>query len=153
MVDAVDEAIPTQDERTLATLSHVLQFVGGWIAPLVIFLVRRNSRFVSFHALQVLLLQGLYFIFVTLIGGALFIAVMVSVAFHQQVAQHAAPPVWGILLFLFAWLLLMGWWVFTLVIAIVFGIKTSKGQWARYPVLGSPPLKILKIGPNGESLG
>ncbi len=49
---AVNELVPTQDERTMGTLAHVLQLVGGWIAPLVIFLVKRNSRFVSFHALQ-----------------------------------------------------------------------------------------------------
>ena len=34
------------------------KLVGGWIAPLVIFLVKRQSRFVSFHALQVLLFEG-----------------------------------------------------------------------------------------------
>ena len=30
----------TQDERTMATLAHVLQIVGMWIAPLIIFLVK-----------------------------------------------------------------------------------------------------------------
>ncbi|MFZ0479207.1 MAG: hypothetical protein WAL71_08660 [Terriglobales bacterium] len=37
----------TQDERTMATLAHVLQVVGWWIAPLIIFLVQLKSRFVS----------------------------------------------------------------------------------------------------------
>ena len=50
----------TSDERTMAMLAHVLQLVGGWIAPLIIFLVKQDSRFVRFHALQVLLLQGVY---------------------------------------------------------------------------------------------
>jgi hypothetical protein len=45
------EVLITQDERTMATLAHVLQMVGWWIAPLVIFLTHRKSRFVSFHAL------------------------------------------------------------------------------------------------------
>ncbi len=154
MLDSeVDEAIPTQDECTLATLSHVLQLVGGWIAPLVIFLVKRNSRFVSFHALQVLLLQGFYFLFVTIVGGAFFIVAMAGVALHSQTGQHAAPPLWSIFLFLSTWLALMGWWVFTLIIAIVYGIKAGKGQWAQYPLLGPLSLKILKLGPNGESLG
>ena len=48
---------PTQDERTMALLAQVLQIVGWWIAPLVIFLIKRESKFVSFHALQALLLQ------------------------------------------------------------------------------------------------
>src|SRR5580704_17545146 len=60
----VTQAETTQDERTMGTLAHVLQLVGGWIAPLIIFLVKRDSRFVSFHALQVLLLQGFYVLFV-----------------------------------------------------------------------------------------
>jgi hypothetical protein len=37
----------TQDDRTMAILSHVLQLVGWWIAPLIIFLLKRGSRFVS----------------------------------------------------------------------------------------------------------
>jgi len=43
----------------MAVLCHVLQLIGGWIEPLVIFFVKRQSRFVTFHALQVLLFQGL----------------------------------------------------------------------------------------------
>ena len=46
----------------MATLAHVLQLVGWWIAPLVIFLVKRESRFVKFHALQALLLQLVYMV-------------------------------------------------------------------------------------------
>ena len=51
---------PSLDERTMAILAHVLQIVGLWIAPLIIFVVKRESKFVSFHALQALLLQVLY---------------------------------------------------------------------------------------------
>ena len=43
---------PTQDERTMATLAHALQFIGSWIAPLISFLMNRKSRFVSFPAVQ-----------------------------------------------------------------------------------------------------
>jgi len=51
---------PTLDERTMAILAHMLQILGLWIAPLIIFVIKRESRFVSFHALQALLLQVLY---------------------------------------------------------------------------------------------
>jgi len=67
-----NQSVVTSDERTMGTLAHVLQLVGGWIAPLVIFLVKRNSRFVSFHALQALLLQGLYFVLMMVVMGAFF---------------------------------------------------------------------------------
>ena len=46
----------------MATLAHALQIIGSWIAPLVIFLIRRESRFVAFHALQALLLQIVHII-------------------------------------------------------------------------------------------
>jgi uncharacterized Tic20 family protein len=57
----------TPDERTMATLAHALQLIGSWIAPLIIFLIRRRSRFVSFHALQALLLQIIH----TIVGGCI----------------------------------------------------------------------------------
>ena len=44
----------------MAILAHMLQIVGLWIAPLIIFVVKRESRFVSFHALPALLLQVTY---------------------------------------------------------------------------------------------
>ena len=47
---AIDPATP--DERTLALLAHMLQIMLCWIAPLAIFLIKRQSKFVSFHALQ-----------------------------------------------------------------------------------------------------
>ena len=62
----------TPDERSMATLAHALQPIGSWIAPLVIFIIRRQSRFVAFHALQALLLQILKLIlFVLLMVGFL----------------------------------------------------------------------------------
>ncbi len=49
--------VPSSDEKLLALLAHVLQLVSWFIAPLVILLVKRESKFVRFHALQVLLLH------------------------------------------------------------------------------------------------
>jgi uncharacterized membrane protein len=145
------ELAPTQDERTMGTLAHVLQLVGGWIAPLVIFLVKRNSRFVSFHALQALLLQALYFVLVMVMMGAFFAVLMAGIAFHQPAAPHNFLP-GSIILFPVIWLGMMGWWVFMLIVAIVYGIKAGRGEWAGYPVLGSLARRILRIGPGGESL-
>jgi len=52
----------TSDEKTVATLAHVLQLVGGWIAPLIIYLVKRDSKFVAFHAMQALLWQLVFMV-------------------------------------------------------------------------------------------
>jgi uncharacterized protein len=144
--------VPTSDECTMATLAHVLQLVGGWIAPLVIFLVKRNSRFVSFHALQVLLLQALYFLLVMIMMVVLFAVVFAGIAFHQPAGHSNFPPPGFVVLFPLIWLGIMGWWVFMLVMAIVYGIKAGRGEWAEYPVLGGLTRRILKIGPGGEFL-
>jgi uncharacterized membrane protein len=148
----INQLVPTPDERTMGTLAHVLQLVGGWIAPLVIFLVKRNSRFVSFHALQVLLLQGLYFFFMMVLMGAFFAVVFAGIVFHQPAAGHDSLPPGFIVLFPILWLGIMGWWVFMLVVAIVYGIKAGRGEWAEYPLLGHLARRILGIGPGGGSL-
>jgi uncharacterized membrane protein len=147
---SVDQLVVTPDERTMGTLAHVLQLVGGWIGPLVIFLVNRKSRFVSFHALQALLLQALYFFFVMLMMGGFFAVVVAGIAFHQPAAPHNSLPPEFIIFFPVIWLGMMGWWVFMLVVAIVYGIKAGRGEWAEYPVLGPLARRILRIGPGGE---
>jgi uncharacterized membrane protein len=147
----VDQSILTSDERTMGTLAHVLQLVGGWIAPLVIFLVNRRSRFVSFHALQALLLQALYFFLTMFLMGTFFVVMMAGVL-HQQAVPHNSFPTGFLVLFPLVWLGMMGWWVFMLVVAIVYGIRAGRGEWAEYPLLGPLARRILKIGAGGESL-
>jgi len=141
---------PTPDERTMATLAHVLQIVGGWIAPLIIFLVKRESRFVSFHALQVLLLHAVYLVF-WVMAIVVFFTVMISTAV-MHAHSSGAPPVGLFVLFPLFWLGIMGMWVVILVVAIVYGVKAGNGEWAEYPVLGAVARHILKIGPGGTQL-
>jgi uncharacterized Tic20 family protein len=127
------EPVPTADERTMATLAHVLQLVGWFIAPLIIFFTKRESRFVSFHALQAVFLQLVYmvlwmgfmvvwfaFIFGTAFGGG---------------KSGPPQPLFFILLSL-VWVVAMAIWVGLLVTAIIYGIKAGKGEWAAYPVIG-----------------
>jgi uncharacterized protein len=144
------QAGTTQDERTMGTLAHVLQLVGGWIAPLIIFLVKRNSRFVSFHALQALLLQGVYFLFVMIFVGGLFVVAIAGFVAQQSTTQHGSLPPAFLVFFPAVWFGMMAWWVSMVVVAIVYGIKAGKGEWAEYPVLGRLARRILGIGPGGE---
>jgi uncharacterized membrane protein len=55
------------DANTLALLSYIAAFIisfipflkwVAWAAPLVIFLIEKNSPFVKFHAMQALLLEA-----------------------------------------------------------------------------------------------
>jgi len=98
------------------------------------------------------LLQALYFLVVMLMMGAIFAAVIAGVAFHQPAAGNNSLPPAFVVLFPLVWLGMMGWWVFILVVAIVYGIKAGRGEWAEYPVLGRLARRLLKIGPRGEFL-
>ena len=54
---------PTSDEKTLALLSHVLTFVFPILAPLIIYLVKKDeSSFVAYHAKESLNFQITLFI-------------------------------------------------------------------------------------------
>lgn len=49
---------PTSDERTMAILSHVLTIVAGFLAPLIIYLVKKDeSKYVAEHAKESLNFQ------------------------------------------------------------------------------------------------
>ncbi len=135
----------------MSILAHVLQLVGWWIAPLVIFLIKRESRFTSFHALQALLLQIVYMIVMVGSMAIWFSSIFLTIA-HQPASKDAPPPPGFFILFPLIWLGFMGMWGLMLVIAIVYGIKAGRGEWAEYPLLGRLARKILKIGPGGSAL-
>jgi uncharacterized membrane protein len=134
----------------MATLAHILQLVGWFVAPLVIFLIRRESRFVSFHALQALFLQIAYMAMgaIFMVGG--FAVIFGAMASHTGPQNGPPPPI--VFLFPLIWLGFMGLWVVMLVVAIVYGIKAGRGEWAEYPVLGPLARRVLKIGPGGAPL-
>jgi uncharacterized protein len=136
----------TPDERTMATLAHALQLVGSWIAPLIIFLIRRQSRFVSFHALQALLLQIIHTIIVIVLMMVWFVTIFTTV-FHQTSGRPPVLPPAVFLLIPLVWLGFMTLWVGTLVIAIIYAIKAGRGEWADYPLLGRLARKMLKMEP------
>jgi uncharacterized membrane protein len=141
----------TPDERTMATLAHALQLIGSWIAPLIIFLIRRQSRFVSFHALQALLLQIIHTIIVVVLMMVWFSTIF-SIIFRQTSGKPPEFPPALLVLVPLVWLGFMALWVGTLIIAIIYAIKAGRGEWADYPLLGKLARKILKMGPMEERL-
>jgi uncharacterized protein len=136
----------TPDERTMATLAHALQLIGWWIAPLIIFLIRRQSRFVSFHALQALLLQVVH-LMIAVVFMALWFATILTTVFQQTSGQPPAFPPAVFFLFPLIWLVFMAMWVGTLTIAILYAIKAGRGEWADYPLIGKLARKMLKMEP------
>jgi uncharacterized protein len=142
---------PTQDERTMALLAHLLQIVGWWIAPLVFFLIKRQSKFVSFHALQALLLQATCMLLMG-VGVVLWFGVFFLTIALAPATRNAPPPPELFILMPILWLCWMGMWVIVLLAAIVYGVKAGRGEWAEYPFLGRLSRKILKLGPGGVPL-
>lgn len=121
------------------------------IAPLIIFLVKRPSRFVSFHALQALLFQVAYAVcWVLMFFG--FFAVAMFMIFHDQPGNNNAPPLAFFVFMPFFWLFGMGGWIVIIALSIVYSIKAGRGEWAEYPLFGKLARRILKIGPGGTSL-
>ncbi|MEP6949558.1 MAG: DUF4870 domain-containing protein [Ginsengibacter sp.] len=96
---------PTSDEKTLAILAHVLTFAFGFLAPLVIYLIKKDeSPFVTYHAKESLNFQITIFIIV--------IALVVTII--------------GLLLI---WAV----GIVALVLVIMATIKASEGKLHKYP--------------------
>ena len=124
----------------MATLAHVLQLVGWFIAPLIIFFIKRESRFVSFHALQAIFLQLVYML-VWMGFMVVWFAFIFGTAFGG--GRHGPPPPIFFVVIPLVWLFAMAIWLGLLVTAIVYGIKAGKGEWAAYPVIGRWARRVL----------
>lgn len=128
----------------------MLQIMLWWIAPLAILLIKRDSKFVSFHALQALLLQAVHVL--TLIAGlVLAFAVFVLAVALAPAGRNALPPELYFLMPVL-WLSWMGMGLVVLLAGIVYGVKAGRGEWAEYPYLGPLARRILKLGPGGVQL-
>lgn len=129
---------PNEDERTMAFLAHLLQVFAGFIAPLVIFCIKQNSRFVKFHALQSLIWQLCY---MAIFFGAMIIfffsifATVISGGASRPHIGNGPPPAFVFFFPLF-WLFAMLGWVTNVILGISYGIKANRGEWAGYPIIG-----------------
>lgn len=99
----------SQEDKTMALLSHILAIVGGFIAPLVIWLIKKDqSLYVSEHAKESLNFQISMMIY---FFGAFILMFLIIGAFIM--------PVLAIL---------------NLVFIIIATIKASNGEAYRYPM-------------------
>ncbi|MGB6485118.1 MAG: DUF4870 domain-containing protein [Candidatus Acidiferrales bacterium] len=134
----------TQDEKAYAGLAHALMMGTWWIGPLVIYLTKKESRFVAFHALQALLWQIIYTVVV--FGGMIVFFVIVMVTTFSMARQPNVPPqppVTIFLLFPFVWLFIMAAAAITFTLAIMYCLKAMRGEWAGYPVIGRWARKVV----------
>ena len=99
---------PTEDEKTMALLAHVLTLVSAFLAPLIIYIIKKDeSPYVRKHAIE-------------------------SLNFQISMAIYAFGA--SILIFIFiGFLLLFGLGILTLILVIIATVKTSEGKFYRYP--------------------
>jgi uncharacterized membrane protein len=123
----------SRDDRIFAMLSHLGQMFGSFVIPLVIFLMKRNSRFVSFHALQALIAQ-LIFIVCWIVGFLGFFA-LIFASIPTQPGPHNEPPR-AFFLFPFMWIGMFGLYGVMWVMALVYSYLAYDGRWTKYPIIG-----------------
>jgi uncharacterized Tic20 family protein len=116
----------TENGRLWVMLSHLSAFIGGWILALVIRQTEgKKNRFVMHHATEALNFQITFFIpYTVCIVGFVISAGVGRPA--QQIVSGIGLAVFGLL----AFLLFVGHTVF----AIIGCVKSSRGEWWRYPI-------------------
>lgn len=123
---------PPQSEeergKTMATVSHLGFVAGGFILPLVLYLVERGkpdrNRFVCHHACEAL--NFAITVMITLFVP--FAVLIVSLPF--TVSDNSSFPVF----FIAVWCLMVVTILSTYVFGILAMVRTSQGVWWRYPV-------------------
>ena len=82
--DYLPETPPTQDEKTLAMVTHLLTLFSFFIAPLVIYIIKKNeSHFVAEHARQALNFSISYtiIIFVSILLIIVLVGILMLIVF------------------------------------------------------------------------
>ena len=124
---------PPQPNKAMAILSHLGPVVGGFILPLILYLVTDPRDLYTRHHAS----EGLNFALTIMIGwvaafAVFFVAVIggAAVAGASSGAAGAGFGIGFIALWLGMFALIVGCWVF----AIVGAVQASKGVWWRYPI-------------------
>ena len=100
---------PTPDEKTMGILSHILCIVGGFIAPLIIYLIKKDeSAYISEQSKE---------------------------ALNFQLTMLICYIVSWILIFVFIGIILVFLVIIlNLVLIIIATIKASEGKLYKYPI-------------------
>ena len=104
-----DDYVPTQDEKNAALLSHVLTLIASFIAPLIIYLIKKDeSEYVRDQAAESLNFQLSIFLYAILCIPLMFVIV--------------------------GFFLLFAISILALILVIIATIKASEGKKYRYPL-------------------
>ncbi|MFC4906340.1 DUF4870 domain-containing protein [Actinomadura gamaensis] len=107
------------DDTNMVVLSYVLMLFVGFLAPLVIYLIKKNtSPFVRYHTAQALNFQLTMLIHLLALGA---VCAVPAIIFKN-------PAFLVPLVFVYLELLIGGW-----VFPIVGAVSGGKGKWIRFP--------------------
>jgi uncharacterized Tic20 family protein len=140
---------PTADERSMGLLAHILQVFTGFIGPLIILVLKPNSAFIKFHALQSLIWQLCYT--ALFIGGIIFFFFSIFAAALLSGTRHSEPPAALILVIPVFWLGIFACWITNVIFGVVYGLRANRGEWAGYPIIGKWCLPKLAPSPLAPS--
>ena len=133
----------TPDERTMGLVCGLLAAFTGFIGPLVIFIIKKDSLFVKMCALQALLW---HLGFMVISGGTMMLFVFGMVfSTAIQVGHHTGGPPLFMFAFPFVWLIMMLGWIVNLTLGLLSGCKANEGIWWPYPIAGRLARKFLGV--------
>jgi hypothetical protein len=105
----------SDDDRMMAMLCHLLAIFTGFIGPLVLWLVKKDSSpFVAHHGKESLNFQITLLLVMTCLGAATFILMFVLIGIVLVPVLILVP-------------------VLALVAEIIAAVAAQKGEWFRYP--------------------
>jgi len=125
------------EDRANALLVYLLAIFTGFIAPLLYFLLKRDSRFVVFHSLQLLPWQAAYLAIIGMAMMAAFTVTSLWLATHPRLAPGEPLPLAFFGVFGVLWFCGFVGWALNVILGIVYGIRANQEEWARLPILGN----------------
>lgn len=142
-VAAIQSDAPTSEERTFAMLAELLQLFSWIIGPIIIYFVKRDSRFVRFHALQAVLWQAFLVVFYIVFFVIVIAGFVATIPRNGGTPPNPSAFPFVILLCLYGFMGLT--WLTTMIVSIYFAVKAQNGDWASYPLIGRLAKKMAGI--------
>lgn len=108
-------AVITDEDRNLAMLCHLLAIFTGFLGPLVLWLVKKDSSpFLDHHGREALNFQITLLLAMTCLGAATFILMFILIGLVLVPVLILVP-------------------ILALVAEILAAVAAQKGEWFRYP--------------------
>jgi uncharacterized membrane protein len=103
----------TADDKMMGLIAHLSIFIIPVLGPLVLYLVKKDSPFVQYHAIQALLFQLIIWF-----GSGMLITILTVVT-----------------LGFCGWIGCVGY--LGILVAIPYAIKANNGEWEGYPLISN----------------